>query len=69
MGVRLRVEIGPTAADLDQVLEVDLDDLIAAVGHPEMGPQEWTWTLPGGAAMRLTARSDDTPSRAGTPTD
>lgn len=62
-GVRLTVEVGP-AADVEPVLDVEVDDLAEAV-HLHPVPLQWTWTVEG-VEMRLTAsRSDDTPGEVG----
>lgn len=68
MAVRIRVEIGPSPDQLHQELDVDVDDLLEAVERFESGPVVWTFQLPDGGTMRLTAERSDTPGASGTTT-
>jgi hypothetical protein len=59
-GVRLTVELGPDAGDVDQVLDVELDDLVAVLDVTGE-PVRYRWELPGGAVIRLQVARTDTP--------
>jgi hypothetical protein len=68
MAVRLRVEIGPSEDELEQQLEIDVDDLLEVIERLGQGPVVWTFQLPDGSTMRLTAEISDTPGDPGTTT-
>jgi len=69
MTLHLRVEVGPTRAELAQVLDVDLADVADVAESLAPGPLEYFWELPGGGCVRLVAQSIDTPPETHPSTD